>query len=270
MTCWYVGRRKLKVWVCRVVLILLIQPMAGHADTLRYAVTNESWEPYWVVRDGQVSGIFSDVMQALEQQMDVALEAEVPQPPLRAQKHFREAVVQLECCVSMAWRSAPEQAEVSLWSEPLLYTEEVLIFPAGRSFPFTRLQDLQGRVISTVRGYGYAGSQYFTRSDSPNSAAQLKVVARRRVDAGIIDRLELASILANNPEIKALPAAVELGPVVSRSELRMRLHRSRAELLEPLNAAISRLREDGTLAMIVQHYAVPLRGEVGVLHTEQF
>jgi ABC-type amino acid transport substrate-binding protein len=251
------------------VLLFLIQPMTGHADTLRYAVTNESWEPYWVVRDGRVSGIFSDVMQALDQQMDVTLEAETPQPPLRAQKHFREAVVQLECCVSMAWRSAPEQLEVSLWSEPVLNTEEVLIFPPGRSFPFSRLQDLQGRVISTVRGYGYAGVQYFTRSDSPNSIAQLNSVARGRAEAGIIDRLELASLLASHPEIRALPAAVELGPVVSRSELRMRLHHSRADLLEPLNAAIGRLREDGTLATIVQRYAVPLRGEADVPHAKR-
>lgn len=260
----------MKAWVCRVLLTFLLQPIVVYAETLRYAVTNESWEPYWIVRDGRVSGIFSDVMQALDQQMDVAFEAETPQPPLRAQKHFREAVVQLECCVSKAWRSAADQVEVSLWSEPVLSTEEVLIFPPGRPFPFNRLQDLQGRTVSTVRGYGYAGSQYFTRSDSPNSIAQLKVVARRRVDAGIIDRLELAYLFASHPDIPALPASMELGPVISRSELRIRVHRSRAELLEPLNAAIGRLREDGTLAMIVQRYAVPLRGEADLLHTERF
>jgi hypothetical protein len=39
------------------------------------------------------------------------------------------------------------------------------------------------------------------------------------------------------------------------------LHRSRAELLKPLNAAISRLREDGTLAKITQRYAAPLGRE---------
>lgn len=250
-----IGRCPVGRWGCGVMLLLL--PLLGQADTLRYALTNESWEPYWIVRDGQVSGIFSDVMQALDVQ-GVVLEAEVAQPPLRAQKHFRDAVVQLECCVSMAWRSAPEQAEVSLWSDPVLSAEEVLIFPPGRAFPFARLQDLQGRTLSTVRGYGYAGSQYFTRSDSPNSIAQLQSVTRGRAQGGIIDRLELAYILANHPQIKAQPALIELGPVVNRSELRMRLHRSRAELLEPLNAAIGRLRENGTLAQIMRRYPVPL------------
>ena len=245
-------------WGCGVVLLLL--PLLGVADTLRYAVTNESWEPYWIVRDGQVSGIFNDVMQALDLP-GVVLEGEIAQPPLRAQKHFRDAVVQLECCVSMAWRSAPEQAEVSLWSDPVLSAEEVLIFPPGRAFAFARLQDLQGRTLSTVRGYGYAGSQYFTRSDSPDSIALLYSVTRGRAEGGIIDRLELAYILANHPQIKAQPAQIELGPLVNRSELRMRLHRSRAELLGPLNAAIGRLRANGTLARIIQRYSVPSAGK---------
>lgn len=259
----------MNVWISRALLTVLLQPAAVFADTLRYAVTNESWEPYWIVHDGHISGIFSDLMQALDQQMDVALEADTPQPPLRAQKHFRDGLVQLECCVSKAWRSAPEQVAESLWSEPVLNTEEVLIFPPGKAFPFTGLQDLRGRTISTVRGYGYAGSHYFTRSDSPDSMAQLKVVARRRVDAGIIDRLELASLFANHPELRALPAPVELGPVISRSTLRMRLHRSRAEWLKPLNEAISRLRKNGTLAKIVQRYAIPHGSEAHVLRVQK-
>lgn len=246
--------------LCGLALMVLVLPLTVRADALRYAVTSESWEPYWIVSDGQVSGIFNDLMQALDQQLGVSLEADSPQPPLRAQKHFLDAVVQLECCVSMAWRNTPEQSEVSLWSDPVLDAEEVLIFPPGKAFPFNRLQDLQGRIISTVRGYGYVGSQYFTRSDSPNGVAQLYSVARGRAQAGIIDRLELAYIFAHHPEVRTSPVRVELGPVVNRSELRMRLHRSRAELLGPINAAIARLHKDGTLAQIIERYSVqPVR-----------
>lgn len=245
-------------WYSRVVLLLLALPLTLQASTLRYAVTNESWEPYWIIRDGQASGILSDVMQALDAQMDETLEAESPQPPLRAQKHFRDALVQLECCVNIDWRTDPEQVKVSLWSDPILSAEEVLIFPQGRPFAFAKLQDLKGRTISTVRGYGYAGSQYFTRVDSPNSIAQLNSVALGRAEAGIIDRLELAYLLSH-PELAGQAARIEQGPVVNRSELRMRLHSSRAELLEPLNAAIARLRGDGTLEKIVRRYTQRVR-----------
>jgi polar amino acid transport system substrate-binding protein len=244
-------------WYKRVVFLLLAFPLTVQASTLKYAVTNESWEPYWIFRDGHVSGILSDVMQALDAQMDASLVADTPQPPLRAQKHFREGLVQLECCVDIAWRKDPEQVKVSLWSDPLLGAEEVIIFPPGRQFAFANLKDLQDRTISTVRGYGYVGSQYFKRVDSPNSIAQLNSVARGRTEAGIIDRLELTYLLASHPEIEGQASRVELGPVVNRSELRIRLHSSRADMLSPLNAAIARIRADGTLAKILKRYTQP-------------
>ena len=45
----------------------------------------------------------------------------------------------------------------------------MLIFAPGRRFPYQHLQDLQGRSIATVRGYGYAGSEYFQRNDGADA-----------------------------------------------------------------------------------------------------
>ena len=53
-------------------------PMMAAADTLTYAVTDESWVPYWMVDDGQVSGVLSDVMHALDERLAVDLQAARP------------------------------------------------------------------------------------------------------------------------------------------------------------------------------------------------
>lgn len=45
--------------------------------------------------------------------------------------------------------------------------------------------------------------------------------------------------------------------MINSSELRIRLHRSRAELLPALNAAIAQLRRDGSLQRIMSRYAPP-------------
>lgn len=232
-------------------------PWAVSADTLTYAVTNESWAPYWIVREGQVSGVFSDFMEALDERLAVDLQAARPAPPLRAQKMFREGRVQLECCVSKGWRSAPEQVAVTLWTEPVLEVEEVLVFAPGRAFAFARLEDLRGKTIATVRGYGYAGSEYFLRHDSPDAIALLHKVAQGRSQAGIIDRLELAYLRHAHPELQAGKERLEEGPVINSSELRIRLHRSRAELLPALNAAIAAMRRDGSLQRIMATYSPP-------------
>ncbi|SUD18707.1 substrate-binding periplasmic protein [Aquipseudomonas alcaligenes] len=232
-------------------------PMMAAADTLTYAVTDESWVPYWMVDDGQVSGVFSDVMHALDERLAVDLQAARPAPPLRAQKMFRDGQVQLECCVSQQWRTAPEQVEVTLWTERVLEAHEVLVFAPGHAFAFTQLADLRGKTIATVRGYGYVGSEYFRRHDSPDAIALLYKVAHGRSQAGIIDRLELAYLRHGHPQLQSGAARVEEGPVINSSELRIRLHRSRAELLPALNAAIAQLRRDGSLQRIMSRYAPP-------------
>jgi len=113
-------RRVLEVVRSGLVGLVFTLPMMAAADTLTYAVTDESWVPYWMVDDGQVSGVLSDVMHALDERLVVDLQAARPAPPLRAQKMFRDGQVQLMCCVSQQWRTAPEQVEVTLWTEPVL------------------------------------------------------------------------------------------------------------------------------------------------------
>ena len=81
-----------------------------------------------------------------------------------------------------------------------------------------------------MRGYGYAGSEYFRRHDSPDAIALLYKVAHGRSQAGIIDRLELAYLRHGHPQLQSGSARVEEGPVINSSELRIRLPRSRAEL----------------------------------------
>lgn len=233
---------------------LLLAPVA-QAGTLTYAVTDESWMPYWIVEDQRVSGIFHELMLALDERLPEQLQASHPQPPLRTQKLFREGYLQIECCVSKNWRSDAEQAEVSLWTVPVLQAEEMLIFAPGRRFAYQRLQDLQGRSIATVRGYGYAGSEYFQRNDGADVRALIYLVAQGRSEAGILDRLEWRYLQHEDAQLQASRWQVEEGPTVNRSQLRLRLHRDFAGRLDAFNAAILSLQADGTLARIVSRYA---------------
>lgn len=100
---------------------LLLAPVV-QAQTLTYAVTDESWAPYWIVEDQRVSGIFHELMLALDERLPEHLQASHPLPPLRTQKLFREGQVQIECCVSKSWRSDGDQWAVSLCTVPVLET----------------------------------------------------------------------------------------------------------------------------------------------------
>ncbi|WFC63657.1 ABC transporter substrate-binding protein [Pseudomonas sp. REST10] len=241
--------------LCRAILLWLALVPVARAEVLVYAVTDESWAPYWIVDGERISGILHDFMIALDARLPDDLQASHPLPPLRTQKLFREGQVQIECCVSQSWRRAAGQAEVSLWSIPVLDAEEMLLFAPGRGFPFRHLEDLRGRSIATVRGYGYVGSEYFQRNDGADAHALIFRVAQGHSEAGILDRLEWRYLRSRDPQLQAPSWQVEEGAVINRSQLRLRLHRDHAGHLAAINEAIRALQEDGTLARIVAEYA---------------
>ena len=235
-------------------LVLSAIPLMSLSDPVKYSVTDRSWNPYWIVEPNEVSGILNDIMIELGQRLDISISANNQLPVRRAQYRFKGGDVHIECCVSETWRNSPDQAEVSLWTDEVMTVEEVLIFPPGQSFEFNQLEDLKGKLISTVMGYGYEGSEFFERSDSINNISQIQKVALARCDAGIIDRAELAYMLKHSQLLKEKKVTFEVGPVINRSALKMRIHRSRPELVAPINAAINEMKQDGTVQKIIDRY----------------
>jgi len=226
--------------------------LSTFSGTVRYAITE--WSPYWIIESNKVSGILNDIMLEVDMRVDFDLEAGNPVPVKRAKLQFKEGKAQIECCVNQAWRPSPDQVEVSLWTDTVLSVEEVLIFPYGGKFEFDNLEDLKGRLIATILGYGYTGSEYFKRNDSKDNVSQITKVSLGRGDAGIIDRVELAHILKNSLTLKERNVKIEEGPVINRSELKMRVHISHPELIQPINAAIEIMKRDGTINRIVNSY----------------
>ncbi|WP_286240723.1 substrate-binding periplasmic protein [Neptuniibacter halophilus] len=242
---------------CISLIVLLSLPVQAEDKNYRYAVTDESWVPYWIVSEAGVEGIFSDLMQALDRYLNLPVSVQAlpgTLPPKRAQMLFRSGDLQLECCVNPLWRLPQDGGAEDLWSEAVLASEEVLIFARGQAFPYHQLTDLKGKRIATVLGYGYVGDHLFLRQDSTRSTAQLMMVADRRVDAGIIDRNELAYLFRNEPRARRLRHLIEIGPVVNRSALKLRINRDHPELLEPVNSALHQMKQDGTLQRLIRHY----------------
>ena len=194
-------------------------------------------------------------MLALDERLPEQLQASRPLPPLRTQKLFREGALQIECCVSKHWRRDAGQGEVSLWTVPVLEAEEMLVFAPGRRFAYQRLQNLRGRSIATVRGYGYVGSEYFQRHDGADVQALIHLVAQGRSEVGILDRLEWRYLQHEHAMLQGARWQVEEGSTINRSQLRLRLHQQQANRLAAFNAAIRSLQADGTLARIVARYA---------------
>lgn len=239
---------------CLVILFACISLPVIATDRVGYLVTDVSWEPYWIMEGDKSTGILNDVMLELDNRLSVSL---YPSPPLsvrRSKIAFNKGDFEIECCVNTAWRNSMQDRAVSVWSDTVLIVEEVLVFPKGKAFKFEGLQDLTDRYISTVRGYGYVGEAFFNRSDSVNNITQISQVSLQRSDAAIIDKAELSYIQQHLPELDNMWTHIELGPVINRSELKIRVHISRTDILESINDALSDMKKQGVIEKIVHRY----------------
>jgi len=226
-----------------------------HSDEhVEYSVTSVSWEPFWIISDKKVSGVFSDLMKELDRRVDYRLVASTPLPVKRAIWKFTNGGAIIECCVNISWRDATDSAGNTLWTETVLDTKEVIVFPIGQSFPATHISDLEGKSISTILGYGYIGDDKFIRHDTHNNIAQFGMIAKGLIDAAIIDQYELHYMLKHESRVQSIADKFELGPTIGQSALKMRIHSSRPELLSPVNRAIKEMKLDGTVKRLLNKY----------------
>lgn len=237
-----------------IALALSIQSFASDHQPATYLVTEESWAPYWIVKGKEVGGILSEVMIELNARLPNEITPIQPLPVKRAKIAFLKGTIQLECCVNPAWRDSKEDSEVSLWSDTVINAQEILIFPKGKRFVFEALKDLKGKQLATILGYGYVGDEFFERYDVLKNTSLLKMVAANRVDGSIIDHLEYRYAISSYQELVGAADNIDLGPVINESELKIRVHRSRADLLAPLNQAITDMKMEGVIDRIVKKY----------------
>lgn len=223
-------------------------------EPLLYSVTDVSWEPYWIVEQGEARGIFSDLMKSIAPHVGAGLTAESPYPVKRAQMMFERGDIAVECCINQAWRSPTDSAGETLWTETVLTTHEVVVFPAAKPLLVKTPADLAGKEVATILGYGYIGDKLFKRNDVLDNIAQLKLVAYERVDAAVVDIHELSYLLRSDPSIIELKDKITIGEKVGSSALKMRINSQHPELLPALNAEIRRMKQSGKMKAIVDRY----------------
>lgn len=235
-------------------LMMLMTMQANAQSPVVYAVTSVNWEPYWIVSEQGSSGILNDVMIELDRRSPHFFFASPNLSVRRSRQAFHDGDAILECCVSEDWRAQHDVAGKTLWTDTVMLVKERLIYPKNAAFPANELKDLKGKSIATILGYGYAGDKYFNRFDTIDNIAQMGMIAKKRTDAAIIDAYEYDFMLKHSEEIQKISHQLEVGPIIHQSDLKMRIHSSRPDLLEPINRAINAMKEDGTIQKLIRRY----------------
>ena len=134
-----------------------------------------------------------------------------------------------------AFRDRPEEQAIQLFSDSFYEVREHYVFRRGETVPITDPEQLQNYSFAGVRGFEYSFSNYLST-----------LIHKGRANLGTINDGDFAKLMAENPH------DVELGEIIFTSDLRIRLHKSRSDLLPRINAAIARLNADNRLKKMVE------------------
>ncbi|OMH25607.1 hypothetical protein BGP75_23960 [Motiliproteus sp. MSK22-1] len=221
-------------------------PVASYGETLRVGVPSTDQAPFiWRDQKNQFAGIYPDIVRLIGKRMGMDMHF-VPLSQARLVKHFSIGEIDLEVGVSPRRQLRDSVADLSLFSEPFLTVNEVIIYRPALSFPVFILKDLAGKRIATVRGA--AVPDYIKRDDLSNELQIAQRVHRGWNDIGLMKEalaIHYQRTLKLNYQI-SLP--YESNPVS------FRLHRDQIDWLEVMNNTIRDLKDEGAIEELICKY----------------
>ncbi|MBY4679021.1 substrate-binding periplasmic protein [Marinobacterium arenosum] len=227
-------------------LLMLLWAASAWADALRVGMPLPGQVPFfWRDDAGEYRGIYPDTLRLVAADIGVELKF-VPLSQARLLRHFEIGEIDLEAGVSAQPDENSPLGQVSLFSRPFGLVNEVIIYRPQLSFPVFILKDLSGQRVATVRGSTVPG--YLVREDFANEWQIAQRVHRGWNDIGLMKEA-LALHYQRNAGLE-----YEISLPYASNPVSFRLHRQRAELLEPMNASIERLAREGQLERLVCKY----------------
>jgi polar amino acid transport system substrate-binding protein len=148
------------------------------------------------------------------------------------------------------------------WTHPLLEDESLIISPSHAPLRYTGPDSLVGKRFSASFGHKYADIDPLVeagkvkRYDAPNlPEATLKLIARRGVDFGIIDRSTLVS-MANDRFLKLDQLYIATTPRIPRYTRHILIPKKNPELADFVKKATEHLNKDASWRAVLRKAGV--------------
>ncbi|MGP4067570.1 transporter substrate-binding domain-containing protein [Halobacillus sp. B29] len=193
---------------------------------------------------GEMSGFDIDVANAIAEELDLE-----PNPQKQKFASIVEGVKTGRFDAAVASHTITDaRAEQVAFSTPYYYSGAQIFTRPGSDIE--TLEDLEGKEIAVSKGSTYSkfaeeATENIKTYDS--DVVALQSLAKGRHDAVITDFLTGKEAMQQDLEIEAKK-------MIERSEQAVAVAKDNDKLLEDINAALEKLREDGTLAEISNEY----------------
>ncbi|WP_043871608.1 amino acid ABC transporter substrate-binding protein [Celeribacter indicus] len=233
-----------------VTLVLGSAAVAQDAPTLRVGMSG-GYFPFTFVRQGVLQGFEVDVMNAVGERAGLGIEF--------ATMSFSGLIGALESgridTIANQITITPEREARFAFTQPYVYDGAQVVVREGNA-GIGGVEDLRGRTVAVNLGSNFEellrelpyADEIDIRTYESNIAQD---TALGRVDAFVMDRVSSAQLIQESP----LPLALAGAPFSEiRNALPFRSDKRGMALRDEVDAALTALREDGTLAEISQKW----------------
>ena len=215
--------------------------------------TNATFPPYeYVDENNNVAGIDADIAAAIADKLGMELEI--------TEMAFESLIPALQSdtidIVLAGMTVDPERAESVNFTESYATGVQVIIVPEGSDIASP--DDLEGKNIGVQTGT--TGDLYCTDSygqefvkQFDNGPLAVAALLNGQVDCVVIDNEPAKNYVAANEGLKILDTAY------ANEDYAAAIAKDNTELFDKVNSAIKELKEDGTIASIIEKY-IPAEG----------
>jgi polar amino acid transport system substrate-binding protein len=237
--------------------VLLIYSLNSFAKSI--LVTGNAFkEPKIWVDESQAKGILVDIMRQAGAKIEVKFEFSLTSWARAFEAATKENIGIVGISIT------EERLKIFDYSVPIYYDEVILVVKRGHNFPYTKHEDLTGKLIGACKGCSFGRdfekiSRNFKIYSDNNNAHRLRLLKSGRIDAGIfspgVRSLKLALEGANDPSLTSDQFTVLKKPLTRDSNhLAFSKAQNKREFLAEFNKAIEELYQSGAIKQIIDRY----------------
>lgn len=238
-------------------LVFLLAGIASAAEKVIVAAA-DPWPPF-VDPSHPKEGLSLEVIRAAYDTQGYTVKMEYV-PWARAEKGVQDGTYDI---LPDTWMTDKRKAYLE-FSEPYAANKVKFIKQKDDPFEYNGIESLTGKVIGTVRGYGYnsdfLNATNFTRDESNDFITNIKklVLSKKRIDLTLEDEI-VGRVLIANEDPNLLNNIRFTENALSTNELYVTcglINPRHAEIIKAFNKGFETIKSNGTYAKILEVYGI--------------
>ena len=241
-----------------VAAMLSLLSTVGRAET--FTAAGDPYPPYGDPKNPN-GGLGLEIMRAAfkTQGHDMTMEYV---PWARAESGVKNGTYDI---LPFTWRT-DARAKVLLFSTAYAVGNVRFIKRKGDDFEFNGLESLNGKLVGTIRGYGYSdafgASAAFQRENGNELMTNIKKLLRHRIDLTLEDEIVARSVIgASDPEalkqIEFVKTPLSVNPLYITAGLQ---NPKAQEIIGSFNKGLEIIKANGTYDKIFKKYGMEKKG----------